>query len=71
MKKLLVLLVIGCAFFAFTSCKKGCTCKDKTTKAEVEFTEEELEGLTCKEAQNEINADEEWGKPAGYNWSCK
>jgi len=26
MKKLFVLLLVGCAFVAFTSCKKTCTC---------------------------------------------
>jgi len=65
MKKLLVLLLIGCAFFAFTSCKKKCTCTIEGVKVEVDLKNSEWgDYKNCKALDKEVKKED-----SSYN--CK
>ena len=71
MKKLFYLLIVAGLLFA-TSCtkSKNCTCKEKNSGFSYTYTKDELDGYTCKEAQDALNeAAAELGED--QSWSCK
>jgi len=70
MKKLLLLVLIGGAFIAFTSCKKACTCKEKYSNYTHEYSKDDLSGYSCADMQNALNQlSQELGLT--QSWSCK
>ena len=54
MKKLFVLLLVGCAFVAFTSCKKTCTCTTYLDGAVVSTVEYDLGSYKNCAAMNTV-----------------
>jgi len=55
MKKLFVLLLVGCAFFTFTSCKKNCTCTAHGVSVTVDLKGSEWgDYKNCKALNKEV-----------------
>ena len=79
MKKVILILTVvalaATSAIAFSSCKKAkdesCTCTERHTGFSETITDNELEGMSCKEFEDLLNllADEEEG--INQDWSCR
>ena len=67
MKKVLFLAAALVVAFAFTSCKKNCTCTEKNTNYSQKI-KTDSEFKTCEDIEDYMN---DLAEGLGQDWNCK
>ena len=55
MKRIVILVAFAAMLVGMSSCKKSCTCTEKTTGVAVKYNQSEYDNMSCKDVQDILN----------------